>query len=949
MVVTNSADYTAQKTYVDPFAEERAKGVFKAYIPEFYYKPPYGYPRNNNLLQLRKLAKTPYVHLIINTFAQQIANLPWEVRVKEEHAESVEEGAFDAKIKEVSEFFYHPNGNLESFNDILVQVVTDILEINTGIIVKVFDRQEKLVQMFARDGSTFLKNPDPYGYLGNRIDILPPLNINLEYAKPSADNKYEVDPSTVNADQQALLRNFYDENLRHSAAYFQYGWTAGAMPVPFGKREIVWFAKNPRSDDIYGYSPVEVLNNIISTLLYGNASQLDMYINSNIPAGVIQLLGANNDVIKGFKERFKAEFIKKDYYGNNYTQQWVAPVVNQEVKWTPFNVTSRDMQLLEGQLWYLKIAASVFGANPSELGFTEDSNKAVDQNQSAVFNRRALAPLIRIIQERINTSIMSEFGCPELEWVFDDYDYAGDKQVHDLLAQEITMGVKTPEMAAAELGINIDELRAGKEEERQKRMEESGMQNGMDSDNSFDDGLELIGSDDKKKVDASVKHKYIRREGSSGNYRYFYDVPKERQHIIAKETVSKLLPDVTDDKLSTSSEAKQKLLDYMKKNNLTPESFLIDNNQSKNAKNYLEGELGLEFEVRYKKTKTFFHDMFPEEFAEQAKKFTGTYKYGEERTYFHAFLGELGSDIRANNKKEEFIAELRETLGGDVKQTNLILKYSGFKERVTKNGFRNSPTAKSANEIAGALQDKEIDGLKYKISPTYTKGTIFKNNADMEKSIGEIAKALPPAAKKIINDGGTTIHFVTRPEASKLSSAIASNRTLGFYIPQTKQIFIFPERETRSGTFKIQAMPMMAAGYDDKLIVRLQTMRGKEHWKHTVTHELMHATFLNPKKEDGYGNEISKLQQDYDSFLLKLAPTKENRLVYKPEMQEEFRNSAISQYGKTNSQEDVAELGAWYALNKQEVDYVAHKTPQALNPFTVRKIDWLRENLWPQK
>lgn len=503
MVIVNSSDYAAPSgTYV--IDRQKDPGAFKAYIPEFLYKPPYGYPRNTDILSIRKLAKTPYVHMIIRTLAQQVANTPWDIKVKEEYAEELDA---DVAIKEVKSFFDNPNGNDESFNDLLVMAVTDLLELDSGIWVKVFDLQGRMTQIVARDGGTFLKNPDPYGYLGNRIDILPPMNVDLSYGQPKEGQPYDINPDSVNGSRHDLLRNFYNEQLRHTAAYFQYGWTAGAMPVPFGKREIVWFSNNQRTDTIYGNSPVQTLADVLFILLYSSSYNLDMFVNNNIPAGVIQMIGATPDQVDAFKQRFQSTFIEKDIFSNNRTKQWTAPVANQEVAWTPFNFTSKDMQVLEKEKWYIKIAAGCFGVTPSELGFTEDSNRASETVQSDVFLRKALTPILRMVQEKINSQLMPEFGYDFLEFKFDDYDYASDKRKHDLLQQEINMGVKTSEMVAAELGINVDELKMGKEEARQRRREDMEAQAGAFDKSRFDASQKSFENDLEKELVISLEDK----------------------------------------------------------------------------------------------------------------------------------------------------------------------------------------------------------------------------------------------------------------------------------------------------------------------------------------------------------------------------------------------------------------------------------------------------------
>ena len=452
--------------------------IFKAYIPNFLYKPPFGYPRKENVFELKKFAKNPYVFSVIKTLNDEITTMPWKIEVKPEFQE--DGNNYEDKIKQITKFFNNPNGNEQSFSHILRQVLTDILEIDSGVIVKVFDIGGEFKQIFAYDGATFLKNPDIYGFLGNRANSVPPLPDGFRQTEKI--NIYE--PSQVTQ----KLMNRYNILYSGRAAYFQYGWTAGSMPVPFGRRELVYLMQNPRGDNIYGTSPVKILYSIILNLIYGAEFNLDYYINSNIPEGIIQLLGASNTEIKQFRENFEHQFRFKDALGIKRKRFFNFPISPFEAKFTPFQISSKDMEVLEQQKWFTKVLWTVFGVNAEEMGFTEDSNRATGAAQSSVFKRKAMKPLLKLLEYHINSQIMTEFfptGSKTVEglnevldysdvpvrFCFDNYDFTEDKQIHDLLEQEIRMGVKTSKMAAKELGINIEELEDELKEQEKKLLE----------------------------------------------------------------------------------------------------------------------------------------------------------------------------------------------------------------------------------------------------------------------------------------------------------------------------------------------------------------------------------------------------------------------------------------------------------------------------------------------
>lgn len=503
-------------------------GLFKAYIPNYLYKPPYGMPRKVNTGYLKSLAKNPYIFSVIKTLADEASSVSWEIRIKEEFqeeqklvegndvddldesevSEKSEKNDYSEDVNRVTKFFKNPNGNDESFQHLMRQWITDLGEIDSAVGIKVFNYNGEMVQLFARDGATFLKNPDIYGYMGNRADFVFPLPASI------ANSQINMSGAS-NADRTEIMK-VYDALYKERAAYFQYGWTAGSMPIPFGKREIVYMMQNPRGDSIYGRSPVEMLTEIVMTLTYGSEYNLDFYTQNNMPDGAISLLGAQPGQVKQFRENWEKQFKFTDSLGKKRKRFFKVPISNTEVKFTPFQLSAKDMEVLEQQKWFTKVMWMCYGVTAEEMGFTEDSNKAVSREQSKVAKRKAIKPLLETIQYHINTQMIPEFfvkssgsedgivssEIPDfsdvpVEFVFKDYDVDEDKKQHDLWEQQIRMGVKTAEMVAKEMGVDVFELQRMKEENIKRQQELMGGQE--------DDGYNSEVSEDSESKDRDYK------------------------------------------------------------------------------------------------------------------------------------------------------------------------------------------------------------------------------------------------------------------------------------------------------------------------------------------------------------------------------------------------------------------------------------------------------------
>ena len=79
--------------------EAKGQDIFKAYIPNFLYKPPYGMPRRVNTVSLKALSVNPYVFSVIKTLADEATTINWNIKVKPDFQE---EGAdHSEKMKEV--------------------------------------------------------------------------------------------------------------------------------------------------------------------------------------------------------------------------------------------------------------------------------------------------------------------------------------------------------------------------------------------------------------------------------------------------------------------------------------------------------------------------------------------------------------------------------------------------------------------------------------------------------------------------------------------------------------------------------------------------------------------------------------------------------------------------------------------------------------------------------
>ena len=425
---------------VDALSETTREGINKAYIPKFLYKPPFGYPRFANLSYVRYLATTPYVEMCISTIIDEIASIEWDIVP----TDGMEEQSDEAEIENLLNFFNNPNTNKESFEDVFVSMpVRDVLEVNSGVLNKVYNMKEEMVEIVARDGATFTKNPDIHGMYTNRDDIILPDIIVPDGADRELLNPYAEITAT---------------SARERAAYFQYGWVTGPIPVPFGKKEIIWIEKMKRTDDHYGYSPVQTLAKSLQMLIYMIESDLEYYNDNNVPKGIIGLDESDADEIKAFKEQWFETQRTKDEFGSWKKIMNKVPIVNKTPNFTRIEFSAAEMQVIEKQKWYTKMVWACFGVTGVELGYTEDAKGSANQIvQSKVFRKKAINPMLRNLEANYNMSIVPEFGYwgtiktkagktitrPKYKIIFKKFDVDEETTKYELYKLQTESGLKT--------------------------------------------------------------------------------------------------------------------------------------------------------------------------------------------------------------------------------------------------------------------------------------------------------------------------------------------------------------------------------------------------------------------------------------------------------------------------------------------------------------------------
>jgi len=376
-----------QLTFIPVYKASPEPSTLKQ-APSWFWQAPYGVPRGVDLTEIRKFGKSTWVTMCINKIINTVLSFEWNVI-------PLEENVPDREISLVEEFFDDPNANNETFEHILRKVLRDVLEIDAGTIVKVFDKNKQLREIYAVNGATILIKTDKHGVLEK---------------------------------------------------YYQYSFSGGMQPIEFGKDEIIYMKLNPRTDSPYGYSPLQSVLDIVKTLVL-SITQTKLYFEEgNIPPGIIALTGMSQEDFERFKEYWEEEIKDKKHK---------LPAVNVDAKFIPFSFTLKDLQFLETQEWFSRLVMSAYGVPPSLLGFTDTVNKATSENQTYNFMATTIMPLVRLVEYHINHELIWPHLSERVQLKFTPpEDYLEAQRKSEINKTYLTLGVLTINEVRQKMGLD---------------------------------------------------------------------------------------------------------------------------------------------------------------------------------------------------------------------------------------------------------------------------------------------------------------------------------------------------------------------------------------------------------------------------------------------------------------------------------------------------------------
>ena len=349
---------------------------------------------------LRNLASaSPEIFMCVQARKDQIAALHLDFAPRDKRATA---GALEQKIAYARAFFARPDG-VTPWATWAQQLVDEVLVIDA---LSIFKRRVRAAGRGRVPGS------DIYGY-----ELIDGSTI-----KPLLDQRAMVPPPPAKAYRQVLL---------------------GVPSTDWTADELLYRPKNARTWSPYGMSPTEALFLVVTGALNRQLFNLSYYAEGNIPEALVGVPDTwQPKQIQQFNDYWNL-LLKgdpKNRSGLRFVTKTMAESVH-EFKSADFST--------DWELWLLKVICACFGVTPSEVGFTDDVNRATAKSQGETSQRRGAKPMMLFIKGIIDELLATDLGLSELEVTFTGGEGEGALEQAKVDEIHIKTGIKS-----------LDEIRA---------------------------------------------------------------------------------------------------------------------------------------------------------------------------------------------------------------------------------------------------------------------------------------------------------------------------------------------------------------------------------------------------------------------------------------------------------------------------------------------------------
>ena len=352
---------------------------------------------------LRQLAKhDPVVRICVNVIKKSISQSKWHIGVHKNAPKG--KWGYKKEQQKAIELFEFWNMNGENLRIILDRVLEDLLVLDAGAIEKLYSLDGTvLLGINSVDGATIRPVFNEYGELG-------------------------------------------------SPAYKQF--IQSRHVADFEQDELVYMMANPQNDVNtfwYGLSPIESILMQVQASLEADMYNIKHFSKDNIPPWILNLGEMNDEEAENFIALWNATVI-----GNTHGMKFVWWPSN-NIGYTPFNTSNKDMQYSEYIDWLTRIKLAAYGLTGIDANILHDVNRANAQTQMQISNSRWVAWYKQLVEEYFTSKVISALG-EEYKWLefrFDEHvSLESRKKLAEIHAIYVQNGVLSENEVREELGYS---------------------------------------------------------------------------------------------------------------------------------------------------------------------------------------------------------------------------------------------------------------------------------------------------------------------------------------------------------------------------------------------------------------------------------------------------------------------------------------------------------------
>jgi HK97 family phage portal protein len=296
------------------------------------------------------------IRAIVDGITKTISSFDWNFTAMQE-SEGIDKLLVSAKA-----FFMDINENSESFSNIIRKLVRDLLIYDAAVIEKTFNKDGTILELFARDASTF----------------------------------------EVSIDRHGIIQG-----------YNQKVYTPSEQSVNFSPDEIIYMVLNARTSSPYGAPALDSLTNEISAAMFASQLIAKSFEYDEVPPGILNLGKIGQVAYDRAREYFKE---KRGSGRKNFELTIVHDTDN--VEWIPLTKDPQELQLSELIDKVNRMIFRCFGVTPTEMGSVEDINRATAQVQENISRSKLIIPIIRMLEEYINSEVIWRHLSPAIRLEF---------------------------------------------------------------------------------------------------------------------------------------------------------------------------------------------------------------------------------------------------------------------------------------------------------------------------------------------------------------------------------------------------------------------------------------------------------------------------------------------------------------------------------------------------